>query len=229
MNDTSKVSDALKVDTRVAGQGPLARFINKVITLKQWCRPLQAALEALPSWVTPNSITIFRGVLTIPVVCLILTHHNWVALAVALFSLSLDFVDGALAELRNQRTALGIILDPMVDKVTVTTTIFALMTCRPTTYAIMTMGMIIGLEIGIVIARAHRLSHLKPTGNDAISRVKYVAAKWPGKVKMICESLALPVLIIAPLYPNVLWTAGSLLLVPAVIFGCLSLASQLRD
>lgn len=227
MNENSVVSNALKVDIRAAGDGPLVWLINKIVTLKQWCRPVRWMLGLLPAWITPNGVTVFRGLLALPAAGLIVMHRNWWALAVLLASLALDFVDGALAELRNQRTALGTVLDPIADKFTVVLVCATLLACRPTTYAVMVLSLMIGIELGIQVLRSRRMIAWQPKAGGSTSRAQHVAAKWPGKMKVVCESLALAVLTVAPLFPAALWPIGSLLLLPAIAFGLCSLASQL--
>ena len=67
-----------------------------------------------------NQITIFRIVL-IPVIVILLIQHvtTWAAGLLA-FSVLTDLLDGLAARLRKERTAIGAFLDPLADKLLLT-------------------------------------------------------------------------------------------------------------
>jgi CDP-diacylglycerol--glycerol-3-phosphate 3-phosphatidyltransferase len=73
-------------------------------------------LWAIPRRVRPNHLTVVRFVLT-PVV-LVLFAADFRAQAVGVFVLAAvtDFLDGAMARTRDQITPVGIIIDPIADK-----------------------------------------------------------------------------------------------------------------
>ena len=76
-------------------------------------------LWMFPRWIRPNHLTILRFVLT-PVVLLLLHYDlSWWALGVFVVAISTDFIDGAMARTRDQITPLGIVIDPIADKLLV--------------------------------------------------------------------------------------------------------------
>jgi len=79
----------------------------------------RAFLWMFPSWTRPNHLTILRFVL-IPVVLLLLYFdHRWWGFGVFVVAVSTDFIDGTMARTRDQITSLGIIIDPVADKLLV--------------------------------------------------------------------------------------------------------------
>lgn len=81
-------------------------------------------------WVNiPNILSAIR-ILTIPVIIFLIlrsTPQNWpVLILVFFFSIILDFFDGYLARKLSQETKLGKILDPLADKLMVSSIVVAL-------------------------------------------------------------------------------------------------------
>jgi cardiolipin synthase (CMP-forming) len=67
-------------------------------------------------WTVPNQITILRlGFLPIFIVSISYEHYRWALLILVLAGLS-DGADGLLARSLNQRSSLGAYLDPIADK-----------------------------------------------------------------------------------------------------------------
>ena len=67
----------------------------------------------------PNTITVFRLLLTIPFVWFFTMEgmiSSWIALAVFCLAAATDWLDGYLSRKLNQRTAFGIFMDPLADK-----------------------------------------------------------------------------------------------------------------
>lgn len=73
-------------------------------------------LPFIPRWVTPNSVTVLRFVLTPFVIMLLLKGYMVEALYLFLFTAFTDALDGSLARVRNQVTPWGTIYDPVADK-----------------------------------------------------------------------------------------------------------------
>lgn len=96
----------------------VAALVKKYIYIKE-AALLRSLMLRIPSWITPNGITLFRGAMVFPGAHLLLTQQYWAALAVFAAAFILDFVDGALAEARKEWTLFGTLADPIMDKVLV--------------------------------------------------------------------------------------------------------------
>lgn len=68
------------------------------------------------SWTTANQVTVFRGLLTFPVIALLVAEKYWAVLLTGAFEKFLDALDGILAKAMNDETELGKHLDPLMDK-----------------------------------------------------------------------------------------------------------------
>ncbi|WP_022668539.1 CDP-diacylglycerol--glycerol-3-phosphate 3-phosphatidyltransferase [Desulfospira joergensenii] len=122
---------------------------------------------------TPNFITLSR-IVSIPVIMGLLTcDHRWTTLIAALlFSLAsvTDYLDGYLARTRGLITPLGKILDPLADKLLVSSTLI----------------MLVGIEFipgwiaSLIIGRELAVTGLRCV---LIERGQDVSASWLGKVK----------------------------------------------
>ncbi len=67
-------------------------------------------------WTVPNQITILRlGFLPLFIVSISYEHYRWALLILVIAGLS-DGIDGLLARSLNQRSSLGAYLDPIADK-----------------------------------------------------------------------------------------------------------------
>src|ERR1700757_4471071 len=67
-------------------------------------------------WTVPNQITLLRlGFLPIFLILISYEHYGWALLVLVVAGLS-DAIDGLLARKLNQRSALGAYLDPIADK-----------------------------------------------------------------------------------------------------------------
>lgn len=106
---------------------------RRIVTIKR--HPVvKAAMNGLPSWITPNGITYFRTLLVIPVVYLLLQEMFFAALGTLAVSMLLDAADGALAEARQMQSEFGAFLDPLADKIVVCTTLLVCLKFLPQTF-----------------------------------------------------------------------------------------------
>ena len=143
---------------------------------------------------TASKITLVRVVL-IPVfmVFLILSAENpalrWVALGVfALASLS-DFIDGQIARRCNQVTDFGKFLDPLADKLLVTSCLIIFVG----------QGRMLDWIVFIVVAREFAISGLRMV---AANNGKVIAAGWSGKIKTASTMVGLLLMMALPGKPT---------------------------
>lgn len=170
----------------------------------------------------PNTITILRILLILPfVLCLMQEGHpeygnamRWAALGIFLVMAASDAVDGFLARSRHQITALGTFLDPLADKLMITSTsvILALPQTAvtgfrlPLTIVVLIIGKDILLLLGFAVTYFMTGSaHIKPV--------------WAGKASTFFQICMVLFILIGPemsdLWPGwavwvriVWWTTG---------------------
>ena len=138
---------------------------------------------------TANKITLFRVVLIPVFVVTCYLGYHWAALALFILASLSDFLDGYIARHYNQITDFGKFLDPIADKLLVTSALLLFVE----------QGRMPAWILLCVIAREFAVSALRLV---AVDNGRVIAAAWSGKVKtastMVCICLmlafALPVL-----------------------------------
>ncbi len=159
----------------------------------------------------PNFLTIFRIFLVPIIVGILLVEFNGRAfLALGLFLLAslTDFVDGYLARRNNQVTPLGILLDPIADKLLISSSFISLVALKlAPAWAVI---LLVGREIGVTGLRA-----------IAAGEGVLIPASSLGKKKMFMEVLSIVLLILSLRYP-ILKHAGILCLYFAIILSLYS-------
>ena len=160
---------------------------------------------------TASKITLVRVVL-IPVfmVFLILSADNlalrWVALGVfALASLS-DFIDGQIARRCNQVTDFGKFLDPLADKLLVTSCLIIFVG----------QGRMLDWIVFIVVAREFAISGLRMV---AANNGKVIAAGWSGKIKTASTMVGLLLMMALPGKPTLDLVVSIIILVTTIYSG----------
>lgn len=131
-------------------------------------------------WNIANLVTVAR-ILCAPIfVWLVLMDPNgplrWVALALFVFGTASDGIDGYLARSRNLGTSLGVLLDPIADKVLIGAALVVLSMVGELPWWVTIVVLV--REVGITVYRmliVHREIH---------------AASWGGKVKTTAQSIA---------------------------------------
>ncbi len=79
-------------------------------------RTLLPVVSRLPGWITPNAISVFRGLLIVPILALHQVHPLVAGYGFFLPAMLLDGVDGPLARHRGQTSEMGALLDATIDK-----------------------------------------------------------------------------------------------------------------
>ena len=162
------------------------------------------------SRITPNMITVARIMLIPVVLAFLLTRIEYgtiIAFVVFAIAAISDGIDGYLARSRGQVTELGKLLDPLADKMLVTSVLVALVQ----------LDKIAAWVVVLIIAREFAITGLR---GIAAERGIVIAAGWMGKVKtafqialvlaLIPDSTADESLIVLPLlWATVIFTVGS--------------------
>ena len=159
----------------------------------------------------PNILTLGRIVLILPFAMLFFhgsAMSRWEALALFLLASATDWLDGHLARRLNQESALGRMMDPIADKLLVSTAIILLIAT----------GGIAGWPIAAALAILLReiavsgfREHLGPLGVIVpVSRL----AKWKTASQLVAMSILIaPVEALQPVGEVVLWAAAAVTLV----------------
>jgi len=131
----------------------------------------------------PNSITIFRILLVIPItILLIKDQYLWAVLVFLLAAIS-DVADGFLARKLNMQTKIGAILDPLADKILINYT-FVILTTK---------GYIPLLLFGVVLIKDIILavgSSVEVLSVKSISNLK-IKASFAGKISTFFQILVI--------------------------------------
>lgn len=169
-------------------------------------------LPLIPSWVTPNHITIFRFFL-VPFVLYFLWQEQWkVALLFFFFAALTDAIDGSLARVRKQITMWGTMADPVADKMLVASVVI----------------LFVAKEVNPMFAALIVLIEAMTVTGAVIRRRKgkYMSANNYGKIKMVLQVVGVSLLLLAKLmgYELVVPFAVGTLAV-AIVFALVSLVS----
>lgn len=175
-------------------------------------RFIYSIIKIIPFWLKPNHLSIFRFLMTGPIVILLLTGQKIAAIVFFILAASLDIFDGVLARVRLQKTKTGEWLDPLADKVLILSVLwFYGLKFLP----FWLIFLITILEILIVSGRPIKVK----------LKISAKANIW-GKIKMTLQSLAVIGLLIGtnPFKPIVL-----ILFFLSVVFAFLSLFTHFYD
>lgn len=165
----------------------------------------------------PNSLTISRIFLTPILVVVLLTRidgkeiYGAVIFVVAALT---DFLDGYFARKRNQVTTIGKLLDPIADKLLISSAFISLVE----------LGLAPAWMVVIIVGREFAVSGIR---SIAASKGFLMPANWLGKTKMVVQTAALVVLIVADTYIEPWLTFGRLLLWVTVVVSLVSATNYL--
>lgn len=166
---------------------------------------------------------------------------GWGTLAIGIFlvAAATDALDGYLARRWNVESMFGRIMDPFCDKVLVLGAFILLAGPRFSVPGgdIMASGVYPWMVV-VIIARELLVTAIRDVME---SRGHSGAARWPGKIKMVLQSLAIPIVLAIAVGgrpdkdPTLMWTVDALVwttLVVTVLSGipyCAGLRDMLRD
>ena len=166
----------------------------------------------------PISLTLLRIFFVPLLVALLLTkgqHMDLWAVGVFLAAAATDLLDGYLARKRGQITTLGILLDPIADKLLICAALISLVELHlvPAWMAV------------IIVGREFAVSGLRAA---ASAEGFALAASELGKTKMVSQVVAITVIVLQQRYPAVL-PLGEVLLWIVVAFALVSAVQYFWD
>jgi CDP-diacylglycerol---glycerol-3-phosphate 3-phosphatidyltransferase len=163
----------------------------------------------------PTSLTLVR-IFAVPLlVALLLTKDHMLAAALIFLAASLtDLLDGYLARKRGQITTLGVLLDPVADKLLISSAFISLVQLE-----IVPAWMVV-----IIVGREFAVSGLR---SIASAQGFAISASELGKIKMVAQVAAIALLILGheiPFFQSV----GRLALYAVVLFAIVSAVDYFR-
>jgi len=144
-----------------------------------------------PSLNLPNALTVLRIFLVPVLVVLLLTRaqHGLFAGAVVFgIAVATDYLDGYLARRRNEVTRLGMLLDPIADKLLTAAAFLSLVE----------MGRVPAWMVMIILGRELAVTGLR---NVAAGRGIVIPASALGKGKMVSQVVAIFLLLLSEAFP----------------------------
>jgi len=135
----------------------------------------------------PNALTVLRMFLVPLLVVVLLTRvEGHVYLGAAIFAVAVltDYLDGYFARRRNEVTRLGILLDPLADKLLTAAAFLSLVE----------MGLAPAWMVLIILARELAVTGLR---NVAAGRGVLIRASGLGKAKMVAQVTAILLLLLS--------------------------------
>ncbi len=168
----------------------------------------------------PNALTLGRIFLIPLVVVVLLTTRmaNWAAWGAGLFLAAAltDLLDGYLARRRGQVTTVGRLLDPIADKLLISSALISLVQ----------LGVAPAWMVAVIIGREFAVSGLRSiAAHEGFS----IDVSTLGKGKMVAQVAAVTGLILGRVWGGWVMYTARLLLWAVVIFALLSLVQYLRE
>jgi CDP-diacylglycerol--glycerol-3-phosphate 3-phosphatidyltransferase len=158
----------------------------------------------------PNALTALRIFLVPLLVVVLLTrtgHHVFLGAGIFGLAVLTDYLDGYLARRRNQVTKLGILLDPLADKLLTSAAFLSLVE----------MGAVPAWMVMIILGREFAVTGLR---NVAAGRGLLIPASSLGKGKMVAQVVCIlllllgrPYAVLRPAALAALWAVVALALV----------------
>ncbi len=174
----------------------------------------------------PNSLTLSR-IFFIPLLLAVmlsgdfeldlgflLVTEEWLALAIFLCAAATDFLDGYIARSRRQVTTLGKLLDPIADKLLISSAFICLVE----------LDRVPAWIVVLVIGREFAVSGLRYV---ALTEGVTISASWLGKGKMTAQVVAISLFLVAP-YDPIFGKLAQLSLAAVVILTIVSMIDYFR-
>ena len=141
----------------------------------------------------PNALTLLR-IFLVPLLIAVLfssriPNHELIAVGIFLAAAFTDLFDGYLARRRRQITTLGILLDPIADKLLIAAAFVSLVQMDPHAVPAWMVVIILGREFAVTGLRA-----------IASSRGLIIAANELGKAKMVSQVITVTIIILGHRY-----------------------------
>jgi CDP-diacylglycerol--glycerol-3-phosphate 3-phosphatidyltransferase len=165
----------------------------------------------------PNALTLLRIFLVpVLVVALLTRADGHVFLGTAIFGLAVltDYLDGYLARRRNEVTRLGILLDPLADKLLTAAAFLSLVE----------LDAVPAWMVMIILGREFVVTGLR---NVAAGRGLLIPASGLGKSKMVAQVVSIFLLLLGRKYPILQWP-GMLVLWVVVVLAFVSAIDYFR-
>jgi len=169
----------------------------------------------------PNLISIFRGLMALPLLIFVLDERFGLALAFGTFIMLLDAIDGPLAKVLDQQSDLGEILDPMGDKLVFAAVFLTL----GNQYAPQLLFIsIIAVELVIVVLALF----LRPLGKKLELNFKKKATIW-GKIKLNVQVFACAFMLIDKLNYLHTGTLVNVMLLISLVLALISIVEYFKS
>jgi CDP-diacylglycerol---glycerol-3-phosphate 3-phosphatidyltransferase len=163
---------------------------------------MERGLPARPTMNLPNFLTVLR-IFFVPVLIVVLLtrspnvvlwgfpmHFEVWGVLILLIAAATDWADGYFARRNRQITTLGILLDPIADKLLISAAFISLVD----------MHLVAGWMVVIIIGREFTILGLR---NIASAEGFTIAASALGKTKMVLQVCAVAVLIVGARHPSI--------------------------
>lgn len=165
----------------------------------------KTVLRLVPKWVTPNSVTMARFIMTPVAVWLVWVGNYAWGVPFFLLTAFTDMLDGSMARTRGQITKWGIVFDPIADKLLIGSMLIILVIQK------------ISFYLGIIIVSVETIVAL--AGLYSLRRNTVFMANFLGKAKMNLQVAGLLFLIIAAWTGSpVLHSLATTILATSVVF-----------
>lgn len=131
----------------------------------------------------PNQLTMGR-IFAIPVfIVLLLMGHNIIATIIFILAALTDMLDGKIARKYNLVTNFGKLMDPLADKLLT----MAAFIC------FVDLGWIPGWMVIVILGREFIITGIRQV---AAAEGIVIAAGWSGKIKTVCQMVAIPLIML---------------------------------